>query len=180
MLGSCGWAQIVPDCPAPPPSPCLVFSVSAPSPKHPPPLPLGGHPHWGGRVAHSAPVVEWRRITAFPFPPGRQHRRVGASGGPPSAPPAQGLALPHPRLFPPCTEAPLHHSGTAGRAGGWSACCPPPVKWSPRLDSSPCLRWVRTLPAACLLPLATLLFPLSPPFLFLGGFLHPPMRVEVG
>lgn len=63
---------------------------------------------------------------------------------PPPARAGAGLASPAPfspaqqRRF--ATRAPQ-----AGQeAGAPAARRPPPVKWSPRLDSSPCLRWVRT------------------------------------
>lgn len=100
-------------------------------------------------------------VAAFPFPPGPQRGRVSASGGARSClrPPAPGAGLASPAPFSPRTAAPLRHSGTAGRAGGWSSCCPPPVKWSPRLDSSPRSLWVCTAarpepPAFCGTPLS--------------------------
>ncbi|XP_037662538.1 protransforming growth factor alpha [Choloepus didactylus] len=81
----------------------------------------------GGWTAVSrSPSGEEVTVTAFLFPPGPRRGGVTASGealGPPSALPHWGPALP-PDAFSPRTAAPLSHSGSAGRAGGWSACCP--------------------------------------------------------
>ncbi|XP_064125136.1 protransforming growth factor alpha [Loxodonta africana] len=113
-------------------------SVPAPSSKPPPPVPLGGHPHWGGRVVSRAPVAKWRRgdgnrlpISALPAARRGECPQKGARSSlpPPARPPARAGGRPClPCAFFPRTPAPLPHSGTAGRAGGWSACCLPARK----------------------------------------------------
>lgn len=123
--------------------------VPAPAPPHP--VPSGGHPHRGWRVVRRARSPsgggDGNRLPISARPAARrgecQQRRAVLP------PPARAGGWPClAGAFFPRTAAPLRHSGTAGRAGGWSACRPPPVKWSPRLDSSPSSRWVRTLPVA--------------------------------
>uniref|UniRef100_A0A7N9CY70 EGF-like domain-containing protein n=2 Tax=Catarrhini TaxID=9526 RepID=A0A7N9CY70_MACFA len=122
----------IPGRPAQQPAPCSVHSASPPLPQTPTLCALWGHPHRGGRGVSCAPVAEWRGGDGSRlFPPGGQ--RCGASAsreslGPPSARPRRGR--PGLRLIP-RTAAPLRHSGTAGRAGGWSACCPPARKMVP-------------------------------------------------
>lgn len=132
--GAAGLTE-APGCPALP----GAHGVPAPSPTLPPRVPLGGHPHGGGRVVLRAPVAEWRRgdgnrlpISARPTARPGESQRVRASrealARPVLPPPARAGAGPaSPAPFPPRSAAQLRHSGTAGRAGGWSARCPLPA-----------------------------------------------------
>ncbi|XP_012605621.2 protransforming growth factor alpha [Microcebus murinus] len=103
----------------------LPFSLArAPGPRAVP----GGHPHWGGRrsAVPGSPSGGEVTVTAFLFPPGRQRGGcVPAERCSVLPPPARAGGRPClARAFFPRSAAPLRHSGTAGRAGGWSACCP--------------------------------------------------------
>lgn len=153
--GSRGGAPRFPRSPRPArrrPRPARCARRPRPQPHTPTTVAVGGHPHRGGRVVRGGPVAEWRRGDGNRLPiSARPAAQRGERGRERSVLPPPARAGGWPCLagaFFPRSAAPLRHSGTAGRAGGWSACCPPPVRWSPRLDSSPCSRWVRTLPAA--------------------------------
>lgn len=125
----------------------------------PPPVPSGGHPHRGGseggrRVAERG---RWPPSLPFHFRPGLVPAERRSVLPPPARPPAPGAGparLPARQparllLFPPQRGA-LRHSrtqvGWPGRqeAGAPAARRPPRLPWSPRPDSSPCSRWVRT------------------------------------
>ncbi|XP_040314243.1 protransforming growth factor alpha [Herpailurus yagouaroundi] len=115
--------------PAPPAARALHWArgVPAPSPKPPPAVAVGGHPHRGGRVVRSGPVPEWRRGDGNRLPiSARPAARQGECSRERSVLPPPARAGGWPCLagaFFPRSAAPLRHSGTAGRAGGWSACC---------------------------------------------------------
>lgn len=148
-----------------------MHSASPPLTPNPHPLcPLGGTLIGAGGGVSRAPVAEWQGGDGSRlFPPGGQ--RCGASAsreslGPPSARPRRGQAW-----SAPYSPAPRRRSTTRAPQVGQEAGAPaarPPVKWSPRLDSSPCSRWVRTLAAAPPAPRDTLLPPVPAELPFLG------------